>query len=131
VPTIASLLFLYSNGCGEQVLTFSSSPTLSNIYSISVLASLSCCCGDTFASELGTVLGGWKKSKKSRNENVFHVTKWKRVPRGTNGGVSVWGTLASLLGGFCVGLAYYLTLLAVRLFSFWNGLCKYEFKFIF
>ena len=30
---------------------------------------------------------------------------------GTNGGVSIWGLLASLLGGLVVGVAYYAALL--------------------
>ena len=32
------------------------------------------------------------------------------MPKGTNGAVSLIGTLASALGGFIVGLAYYVTL---------------------
>lgn len=68
------------------------------------IASLCCSCGDTLSSELGPVLGN------TSNNNVFHVIKLKMVPKGTNGGISFWGTLASFLGGFLVGLAYYLTL---------------------
>ena len=35
------------------------------------------------------------------------------MPKGTNGGVSVYGTVASIFGGFVVGLAYFLPLQAV------------------
>ncbi len=59
-------------------------------------------CGDTFASELGSVLGN--------STRVFHVVKLKWVPKGTNGGISFFGTLASFYGGLFVGLAYYVTL---------------------
>lgn len=52
-----------------------------------------CCLGDTLASELG-ILGGIPRL----------VTTLRPVPRGTNGGVSAGGTLASLVGGGIVGL---------------------------
>ena len=67
-------------------------------------ASLSCSCGDTLASELGPIL--FNKS----NKWAFHIILWKKVPKGTNGGISFFGTLSSILGGFIVGLAYYLAL---------------------
>lgn len=59
------------------------------------------CSGDTFASELGTVLGG-------SAEKPFLVTSPRTiVPRGTNGGVTVAGTIASGVGGFVIGWSYY------------------------
>ena len=67
-------------------------------------AALCCCCGDTLASEIGTVC------PESSINRTIHVFKWKRVPKGTNGGVSLCGTLASIFGGFIVALAYYLVL---------------------
>ena len=44
------------------------------------------------------------------SKTAFHLVQWRRVPKGTNGAVSFVGTLASALGGFLVGLAYYVTL---------------------
>ena len=35
----------------------------------------------------------------------------KQIISGTNGGISLTGTLASLVGGMLIGLAFYLTLL--------------------
>ena len=55
-------------------------------------AGLGCACGDTLASELGTVL--------HESDNVYLIVSMKRVPKGTNGGVSLYGTLASNLVEF-------------------------------
>lgn len=61
-----------------------------------------CCNGDTWASELGTVLS---------KSDPFLVTSFKRVPKGTNGGITLIGTLCSTIGGLVIGLAQYLTML--------------------
>src|ERR1700761_5268088 len=52
-----------------------------------------CCLGDTLASELGILSSSPPRL----------VTTWKPVPPGTNGGVSVGGTLASVVGGIIMG----------------------------
>ena len=91
---------MFDCGSGEKILNFEDNYKYS-IYSIVVISSLSCCCGDTFSSELGTVLG--------KNKPVYHIIKLNKVPRGTNGGVSLYGTLVSLLAGFIVGIVYFLT----------------------
>lgn len=61
-----------------------------------------CCNGDTWASELGTVLS---------KSDPFLVTSFKRVPKGTNGGITLIGTLCSTIGGLVIGLSQYLTML--------------------
>lgn len=63
---------------------------------------LACCNGDTWASELGTAFG---------TDDPILITSWRRVPRGTNGGISLIGTIFSTLGGLCIGISHYLAVL--------------------
>ena len=48
---------------------------------------------DTFATEIGTIVGGAPRS----------ILTWGRVPAGTSGGVSAAGTLAAVVGAALVG----------------------------
>ncbi|KAI0823802.1 integral membrane protein DUF92-domain-containing protein [Trametes gibbosa] len=58
------------------------------------LGHFACCLGDTLASELGIL---------SSSPPIL-ITTFKRVPPGTNGGLSKTGTLASLMGGLIMGI---------------------------
>lgn len=62
------------------------------------MAAFACCNGDTWASELGIL---------SKSDPVL-ITNLKKVPRGTNGGVSSWGLFVSFAGGVFIGIFYYL-----------------------
>ncbi|KAH0552667.1 transmembrane protein 19 [Cotesia glomerata] len=96
-----ALLYLLDVGCGERALDFDKDYR-SSWLSIGILGAFSCCNGDTWASEFGTAIG---------NSDPFLITTRKKVPRGTNGGVSLVGLLMSLLGGLLVGVFHYLAVL--------------------
>ncbi|XP_058464060.1 transmembrane protein 19 [Malaya genurostris] len=100
MPTQLALLYLLDCGYGERPIDFMQLYR-SSWLSIGIMGSFACCNGDTWASELGTVLG---------RSDPFLITTRKRVPRGTNGAVSPMGLLVSFLGGAVVGIAYYLTI---------------------
>ncbi|CAH0715670.1 unnamed protein product, partial [Brenthis ino] len=96
-----ALLYLLDVGASEKPIDFEKNYR-SSWLSIGVLSVFACCNGDTWASELGTVLS---------NSDPFLVTSWKRVPKGTNGGVSLVGTICSTVGGLLIGFSHYLTII--------------------
>lgn len=65
----------------------------SRVFIMGALGHFGCCLGDTLASELGILASAQPRL----------VTTMKKVPPGTNGAVSVGGTLASLVGGVIMG----------------------------
>ncbi|XP_044611535.2 transmembrane protein 19 isoform X1 [Equus asinus] len=99
VPTELALLYMIENGPGEIAIDFSKEYAASWMC-LSLLAALACSAGDTWASEVGTVL--------SKSPPRL-ITTWEKVPVGTNGGVTMVGLASSLLGGTCVGITYFLT----------------------
>lgn len=90
-------------GIGEHAINFAKDFNAS-VLSIAVLGSFACSCGDTWASEIGTAI--------SSHVPVL-ITTFCKVPVGTNGGITITGTIASILGGTVIGVAYYLTLVSI------------------
>lgn len=91
----AACLYLVECGCTERPINFHTDYH-SSILVIAVLGALSAANADTWASELGTVL---------TSSSPRLITTLKTVPKGTNGGVSLVGLLASVLGGAAIGVS--------------------------
>ena len=102
VASVGALLYLAEVGMTELPLRAPHGvPDTPSLLSLSVLAALSCSCGDTWASEVGSVIGGKPRL----------ITSWKPVPMGTNGGVTAVGVACSIAGGAVIGFSHFLTLL--------------------
>lgn len=99
MATQLALLYLLDCGYGERPIDFGQLYR-SSWLGIGIMSAFACSNGDTWASELGTVL---------TKGDPFLITNRKRVPRGTNGGVSFIGLVVSFLGGLAIGFSYYVT----------------------
>lgn len=97
IATELALLYLIDVGSADLPMDFVSHYRASWL-GAAVLGALSCCNGDTWASELGSV---WS------DKSPWLVTSLRRVPRGTNGAVSAAGLVFSLAGGLAIGAAYF------------------------
>ena len=96
VASHLSLLYLYLIGPTDVKVNFEMDYQAS-VITTAVLGAISCSCGDTWASELGSVLA---------QGSPRLITTLRTVPKGTNGGVSAVGLLVSVGGGFTVGFAF-------------------------
>ncbi len=102
VATQLSLIYLVDVGSADlPIIDFDTNYRASQL-GCAVLGALACCSGDTWASEIGSV---WSK------QSPRLITTFQRVPRGTNGAVSLAGLTASVIGGTVVGAAFYLGVL--------------------
>ncbi|XP_071557566.1 transmembrane protein 19 [Temnothorax nylanderi] len=101
MATQLALLYLLDVGSGERPIDFDKEYR-SSWLSIGIIGAFACCNGDTWASEIGTVVG---------MGDPFLITTRRSVPRGTNGGVSWMGLICSIVGGLVVGLSYYIVVL--------------------
>ncbi|XP_073837544.1 transmembrane protein 19 isoform X2 [Musca autumnalis] len=100
MATQLAILYLIDVGSSERTIDFVRDYRASWL-GIAVMAVFASCNGDTWASELGSVLS---------KGDPYLITSFKKVPRGTNGGVSFIGLIVSFLAGVVVGLAYFITI---------------------
>merc|ERR1712037_539745 len=98
MATELALLYLLDVGSADLPVDFRNQYRASWL-GMGVLGAVACCNGDTWASELGSVIA---------TADPFLITTFQKVPKGTNGGVTVVGLISSLLGGLVIGVAYYM-----------------------
>lgn len=101
VATLLAFIYMIDGGCGERTIDFSHSYATSWLC-MALLGAICCCSGDTYSSEIGSAVGSGSPRL---------ITTLRKVPRGTNGGISFVGTLASGIGGLIVGIVYYTVLI--------------------
>ena len=92
---------IYLATVGMKEVPLSGSPDIPSLLSLAILSALSCSCGDTWASEIGSVIGGQPRL----------ITNFRPVPVGTNGGITMMGVVSSVAGGSLIGLTHFLSLL--------------------
>mmetsp|Transcript_3920 Transcript_3920/g.10818 ORF Transcript_3920/g.10818 Transcript_3920/m.10818 type:complete len:236 (+) Transcript_3920:1858-2565(+) len=78
----------------EKAIDFIENPRASSL-ACAVIAHHATCLADTLASEFGIL---------AKQNPVLVTQPWRRVPPGTNGGITWWGTLWSGMGGILMGL---------------------------
>mmetsp|Transcript_10812 Transcript_10812/g.17840 ORF Transcript_10812/g.17840 Transcript_10812/m.17840 type:complete len:280 (+) Transcript_10812:137-976(+) len=92
---IQTIHFIY---CGkERAIDFEESPLASSL-ACALIAHHATNLADTLSSELGIL---------SKSDPIL-ITSLRRVPRGTNGGISLTGLGCSVLGGSLIGFGAYL-----------------------
>lgn len=96
IPAILTVAAACLTGGFDATLRPAASPQLAALYG-AFLGYFSCCCGDTWASELGQL----------SKEEPRLITSMRPVRKGTNGGVTLLGLGASVAGGLFIGLTFY------------------------
>nr|BAN41001.1 transmembrane protein, putative [Entamoeba invadens] len=92
IPSICCLLIYFMKGTYK--IEYCNTPTtLETLIYGMIPGFYSCTNGDTWSSEIGVL----------SKTQPFHLTLFKRVPTGTNGGVSLVGVVAGLLGSLLIG----------------------------
>lgn len=97
----------------NPVLSLVSSTTPRILY-FAMVGHFACCMGDTLASELGIL---------AKKPPRLVLPPFRSVPAGTNGALSIQGTLGSVIGGCLIGLVASITLV-----YFDNVACSFQAK---
>lgn len=93
VATVLALLHAYTLSLKPEVC-YGWGRTLQDVIPIGIIANYAAVAADTFSSELGIL--------STHDPRLITSPTLRRVPRGTNGGVTLWGLFAGLLGSFIV-----------------------------
>ncbi|KAI0100162.1 integral membrane protein DUF92 [Nemania sp. FL0031] len=101
MATILTLLHAYQLRQRREAILTGGTPEGTYCYSwggdllvVGIIANYAAVCADTFSSELGIL---------SRTEpRLITSLTLRKVPRGTNGGVTVWGLVAGFLGSMII-----------------------------
>jgi len=88
------IIQVIANGGAATIISVINFYYPNNQLFIVYLAAIAAATADTWASEIG-LLSPW---------NPIHVTKLKTVEKGTSGGISLLGTLGSVLGATVIGV---------------------------
>lgn len=97
IVLLLSLLHLFDLGSADLPIDFRHQYRAS-WFGCAVLGCLSFSAGDTWASQMGSLLA---------RSNPRLITNLCQVPRGTNGGITFSGLVCSFLGGLVIGAAYF------------------------
>lgn len=98
VATILAVTVATLTGGEDRCLDSQESTLITSLIG-GILGHYACCNGDTWSSEVGMLSNGQPRL----------ITTFKKVPKGTNGGVSKEGLLGAIAAGFVIGLACLLT----------------------
>ncbi|KFZ18827.1 hypothetical protein V501_00992 [Pseudogymnoascus sp. VKM F-4519 (FW-2642)] len=93
VATVLSLLHAYTLS-REPEACYGWGRTLQDVIPIGIIANYAAVAADTFSSELGILA--------TQDPRLITSPTLRRVPRGTNGGVTLWGLFAGFLGSLIV-----------------------------
>jgi uncharacterized protein (TIGR00297 family) len=96
IPAILTIAAGVITGGMDGTLRPATAPVLTALYA-GFMGYFGCCCGDTWASELGQL----------SPEEPRLITTLRPVRKGTNGGVTWAGLGASVAGGLFIGIAFY------------------------
>ena len=90
VATLFATVILLNFGISKVPIT--------DLYVILAATSIAASAADTWATEVGTT---------SNTDPMWILQPWKRVPKGTSGGVSIRGFIGTALGSLIISLTYF------------------------